>query len=615
MSRIQVLPDFIAHKIAAGEVIERPVSVVKELVENSIDAMATSIEIEIKDGGKEYIRVSDNGHGIHRDDLKVAFLSHATSKIITVDDLFNITSLGFRGEALASIASVSDLVLRSRTRDTLQGYQISFGADDQAVIEPVGMETGTTVEVRRLFYNTPARYKFLKQSPTERRYIVEFVSRIALAHPQIAFKLVADEKLAVRTHGQGELKAALANVFDHRTVKNLVSIDAETEWGRISGYLSKPSITRKSRQAQLIILNGRIIDSSLVSSAVERAYAGMLAHREYPIFFLILSMNPTVVDVNVHPAKSQVRFQDDSEVYQEISRACRDALLTSDLSQTITSVKQEPVIHQETQSEQINLDFQEFFPWQPRTWSRVDEFLRSEKRLSNSAASYQSEIAAVEIEQPVKSSVTAREYDGGALVKETPSADVYQVKDQLLNGRIIGQFRQTYIILETDNGLWLLDQHIVHERIIYEFLTRDGATPHVQQVLPQALEFSSAQAELVAEQLEKLNGFGVELEEFGTNSFLLRGIPQFFASRGISVDEQLILDLVSNLSERNNWREKAAVTLACKSAIKAGQRLSEKQIHSLLVQLADTENPFTCPHGRPIIVRLEDKEIERRFGR
>lgn len=284
MSRIQVLPDFIAHKIAAGEVIERPVSVVKELVENSIDAMATSIEIEIKDGGKEYIRVSDNGHGIHRDDLKVAFLSHATSKIITVDDLFNITSLGFRGEALVKHCQRIGSCAPLENSGYLAGVSNIFGADDQAVIEPVGMETGTTVEVRRLFYNTPARYKFLKQSPTERRYIVEFVSRIALAHPQIAFKLVADEKLAVRTHGQGELKAALANVFDHRTVKNLVSIDAETEWGRISGYLSKPSITRKSRQAQLIILNGRIIDSSLVSSAVERAYAGMLAHREYPIF-------------------------------------------------------------------------------------------------------------------------------------------------------------------------------------------------------------------------------------------------------------------------------------------------------------------------------------------
>ncbi|NLM69654.1 MAG: DNA mismatch repair endonuclease MutL [Firmicutes bacterium] len=613
MNRIQVLPDYIAHKIAAGEVIERPVSVVKELVENSIDAMATSIEVEIMDGGKEYIRVSDNGTGIYRDDLKLAFLPHATSKIRTVDDLFNITSLGFRGEALASIASVSNLILRSRTTDTLQGYQISFSEDNQAVIEPVGMDKGTTVEVRRLFYNTPARYKFLRQSATERRYIVEFVSRIAVAHPHIAFKLIADGKLAVRTHGQGELKEALANILDHRTVKDLVPIDTKTEWGGISGYLSKPRLTRKSRQGQLIILNGRIIESSLISSAVERAYAGMLASKQYPIFFLILTMDPKIVDVNVHPAKSQVRFQDDSQLYQEISSACREILLESDLTHKLTSVRTTDSVPERSEPQQVNLEFEQYFPWQPLTWSKVDAFLQKEKRMSAPSPSfdYRDEASAVEVQPAVEVELEAAEDNKVA----EPKTNIYQIKDQLLNGRIIGQFRQTYILLETTNGLWLLDQHIIHERIIYEQILNREQAAFVQQTIPQTLHFSSAEAGLVSEQLDKLRDLGVELEEFGTNSFLLRGIPQYFAARDIIVDEQLILELVNDLSQQKNWREKAAVTLACRSAVKAGQRLNERQIHALLAQLAETENPFTCPHGRPIIVRIEDKEIERRFGR
>ncbi|HHX02241.1 MAG TPA: DNA mismatch repair endonuclease MutL [Firmicutes bacterium] len=624
MKRIRVLPEHISLKIAAGEVIERPVSVVKELVENSIDAMATSIEIEIRDGGKEYIRVSDNGSGIHPEDLKLAFLPHATSKIRSVDDLFAITSLGFRGEALASVSSVSSLVLRSRTANTAKGYQISFAENQQAIIEPVGMDVGTTVEVRRLFYNTPARYKFLKQSATEKRYIVEFISNMAVAHPQIAFRLIADDKLAVRTHGQGEFKDALANLVNRSIISNLVNIDYQAEWGTIKGYLSKPNLTRKNRQGQLIILNGRIIESALIASAVEKAYTGMLEHRQYPVFYLFLAMDPQIIDVNVHPAKIQVRFQDENALYQEISAACRQALVSSDLSVQFTTRTKTTAPEHDSPQQRV-LDLQQYFPVQPLTWSKVDQLLLKERRLPSKTMEQQDQSALAEafqgthVSDMVSGSVQAQDFFQNAerqkVLEDDGSGNVYRIKDQLLNGRIIGQFRQTYILLETETGLWLLDQHIVHERILYERLLTSEPQYHIQQILPLTLNFSRKDSQTVVEYLPKLRSLGLELEEFGTDSFILRGVPSFLAAQNTPVDETFILELVDDLSDQNNWREKAVTTLACKSAIKAGHRLETKQIHALLEQLAATENPFTCPHGRPIIVRIAEQEILRRFGR
>lgn len=610
MRRIQVLPEHISQKIAAGEVIERPASVVKELVENSIDALATSIEIEIRDGGKEYIRVSDNGTGIHPDDLQLAFLPHATSKITSVDDLFAITSLGFRGEALASIASVSSMVLRSRTADTASGYQISFSEEQQPVIEPVGMDLGTTVEVRRLFYNTPARYKFLKQSATEKRYIVEFVSSMAIAHPEIAFRLTADDKLALRTHGQGEFRDALAALVDRSVIHNLVSIEYQAEWGAIKGYLGKPALARKNRQGQLIILNGRIIESSLIASAVEKAYGGMLEHRQYPVFYLFLTMNPRLVDVNVHPAKIQVRFQDERLLFQELSAACRQALVSNDLSMQLTAETRQAAAPQE-RLQQPPLDLETYFPWQPETWRKVDELLYRDKKLSGITSEYTKPTAQADTRMRIFEDDQVREAN-------TPpdfEANVYQMKDQLLNGRIIGQFRSTYILLETETGLWLLDQHIVHERILYERLLHSEPQFHVQQVLPVTLNFSRKDSQTVLEYLPKLKKLGLELDEFGTDSFILRGVPSFLAFDSTAVDEAFILELIDDLSDERSWREKAVTTLACKSAVKAGQRLDNRQIHALLEQLAAAENPFTCPHGRPIIVRIDEKEILRRFGR
>lgn len=601
MNRIKLLPDSIAHKIAAGEVIERPVSVVKELVENSIDALATFIEVEVKEGGKEYIRVSDNGIGINPEDLELAFVPHATSKINSIDDLFTISSLGFRGEALASIASVSELILKSKQRSSIKGYQISFDLEQKPIIEPVGMDIGTTVEVRRLFYNTPARYKFLKTTNTEQRYIIKFIGSIALAHPHIAFKLVIDEKIVIQTYGSGKLIDALTSVYDRHTVRSMIPLAYETAWGNISGYLALPETTRKSRRNQLIILNGRVIDSPLITSAVEKSYQGMLTVKEYPIFLINISIDPTIVDVNVHPAKSQVRFQNEREIYQEISTACRRILLDHDLTGKITIPESKPA--PAVNAAQTSLDLNKYFPWQPKTWKKVDEYLKQESGFQIT----ETETKNIDLfradtlqEKPEKRPVQKTEHT---------------IREQLLNAGIIGQFRQTYILLETITGLWILDQHIIHERILYEKLINKDYKPYVQRIFPQTLDFPPAESSQIYDNLTKLNSLGIELEEFGTNSFILRGIPHYLSEKDNSINEQDILDLVSDLNQDANSHEKAALTLSCKGAVKAGQRLSEEEIRSLLSQLAETENPFTCPHGRPIILRFDDREILKRFGR
>lgn len=610
MSRIQLLPDYLAHKIAAGEVVERPVSVVKELVENSIDALATEIEIEIKDGGKEYIRVSDNGSGIHYDDFDLLFVPHATSKISSVEELFSISSLGFRGEALASIASISDLLLKSRLRDNIKGYQINVSDDiPDPQIKPVGMAPGTTVEVRRLFYNTPARYKYLKQSATEKRHIISFVSNISLAHPQISFKLVADEKLVLISHGDGKVRDTLSSIYDQHTAKNMIELSEKVEWGTVGGFISPPNTTRNNRSGQLIILNGRIIKSPLITSSVEKAYQGMLPSKQFPLFLLSISIDPSIVDVNVHPTKQEVRFQDEQNIYQEIISVCKQTLLSQDLSSEFVQKQFQKKQKPKTQPIQEQLEMSKHFPWQPKTWSKVDQFLAKSLSYTEPIDKPQP----LKVIEPEATSIPIKEiqprYNPVDYGKEN-----HNVKDQLLNGRIIGQFRLTYILLETDTGLWLLDQHIIHERILYEKLIKQDEQIVVQQIIAQTLEFNANDALLVEANLESINGLGIELEEFGHNRFLLRGIPNYLG-KNETFGEVEILELISDLNHDVNWREKAAITLSCKGAIKAGQRLTDQQIHNLLAQLAKTENPFTCPHGRPIIVKLEDQEILRRFGR
>ncbi|HOQ73822.1 MAG TPA: DNA mismatch repair endonuclease MutL [Limnochordia bacterium] len=598
MAQIKILPPEVAQKIAAGEVIERPASVVKELVENSIDAAATQITIEIRNGGMELIRVQDNGSGIARDDLRLAFEAHATSKISEVDDLFALYTLGFRGEALPSIASVSKLTLYSRPPEQKTGYKI-LNVNGEYQVEPVGTPPGTTVEVRDLFYNVPARLKFVKSPTAERRRVVELASMLALAHPHISFRLVVEGKTSLVTPGSGRLLDSILLVEGKNVEPQLLKLSTTTAWGRIQGYLGTPQLAKGNRSGQVFIVNGRVIENRTLRAALEKAYEGLLPKRTFPWAVLVVEIQPELVDCNVHPAKLEVRFADEQAIFNETLQAVRAGLAGRNIAPKLTK-PQNASAPPRTAKPAV----QAMLRWQPETWEFMDQVLRKHKPRVRGAegGADQGREAAAGVKETAVGDYTAGSLD--------------DVRAMLRSGRIIGQLHQTYILLETPQGLWILDQHIVHERILVDKFRRawEQSAIQVQEILPLHLEFTPSEALLVAESLELLAEFGVELEPFGGSSFILRAVPSFLAHSAGSWKEE-ILEIAQNAGKTTGSKEEALITLACKGAVKAGQYLEEREMRALVDGLAQSENPFTCPHGRPIIVRLETEELLRRFGR
>lgn len=604
MTQIRVLPPEVAHKIAAGEVIERPASVVKELVENSIDAQSTQITIEVKNGGLESIRIQDNGVGIAHAELELAFQPHATSKITRSEDLFALYTLGFRGEALPSIASIAKLTLVSRPAGQDRGYKI-WQQEGQFVVEPVGTPPGTTVEVRDLFYNVPARLKFLKSPGAERRQILEIGTKLALAHPHVAFCIILEGKTMLTTPGNGRLLDTILVVQGSNVAKDLIKFQANLAWGQIQGYLGSPRLAKGNRSGQVFVMNGRVIQNQTMRVALEKAYDGLLPNRTFPWALLTLELNPELVDCNVHPAKAEVRFAEEQTIFTDILRAVGSGLNTKNLAPTIQQPKTE--VSATPSSRPIVIQTQ--LAWEPATWEHMDQVLRAYRPKQEES-----------IHQPP---VMAQ---SSSMVQETPLAwrqekrgddeGRNEVRELLRTARIIGQLQQTYILLDVPQGLWILDQHIVHERILLEQLEEsfEAQTIHVQEILPQHLEFTPSEALLVAESLNHLATFGLELESFGSNSFLLRSVPSSLAQSGGSWMEE-ILEIAASAKKTTIQKKQSLITLACKGAVKAGEYLDERMMRALLLGLADTKNPFTCPHGRPIIVRLENQELLRRFGR
>lgn len=599
MGRIKLLPEEVAHKIAAGEVIERPASVVKELVENAIDAQASRIQIEITAGGIEYIRVQDNGEGIAAEDVPLAFQPHATSKISKTEDLFNLHSLGFRGEALPSIASVSKLTLITRTAEEEQGVRAAV-VGEEITLEPCGAPKGTTVEVRQLFYNVPARYKFLKSPTTEGRRVLEMVTGMALAHPHISFTCVRDGKTVLTTQGSGNLKDTLLLIHGKEVKDELLPINKTYPWGTVRGYAGTPKLGKGNRSGQLIVMNGRVIQNATLRAAVEKAYQGLLPTRTYPFIVLVLDVDPRFVDCNVHPAKAEVRFAEDKQVFRDVLDAVRAAILAKNIAPRLQSPQ--PVGARETARPRLSSgskSLQREIAWEPRTWERLDAVLR-QYRPSEKA-------------KPAPPLAVAEEAPHFDIEEKTAEDDV---RAPLLQGRVIGQLHQMYILLEVpDGGLWILDQHIVHERILYEKFLRDleQQSLHVQQILPEVLELSPAQYALVREYQAEIAQLGLELEPFGVNTFIIRGVPTFLSRTGGW--KEAILEIADKAEQSGRFQEEAAITLACKGAVKAGDYLDLRIMQNLVAELARTENPFTCPHGRPIIIRLEQAELLRRFGR
>jgi len=608
MGRIRLLPDEVAHKIAAGEVIERPASVVKELVENAIDAQASRIEIEISAGGIEYIRVQDDGAGIEPDDVPLAFQPHATSKITTTEDLFNLHTLGFRGEALPSIASVAKVTLTTRAADADVGVKATV-VGEEVRIEPCGAPKGTTVEVRQLFYNVPARYKFLKSEAAEWRKVLEVVAGIAVAHPHIAFTCVRDGKMVLMTQGSGNLKDTLLLVHGSGVRGELLPINKAYQWGTVQGYAGTPKLAKGNRSGQLVIMNGRVIQNASIRAAVEKAYHSLLPVRTYPFYVLVLDVDPRFVDCNVHPAKTEVRFADEKTVFRDVLEAVRSAVLAQNIAPQLTRAPQ-PVRQQvPLPNKGRPQSYQRELTWEPQTWEPLDEVLRR----------YRPERPERGEEQRPPLGVAEQASLLEARDQESPPGHPVptdNTRQQLLNGRIIGQLHQMYILLEApDGGLWILDQHIVHERILYERFMRELAQRkvQVQQILPEMLEFSPTEYALVREYERDIAGLGIELEPFGVSTFLLRGVPTFLSGSGSW--KESILEIAQKAESSGRFQEEAAITLACRGAVKAGDRLDPRVMQNLVSELARTENPFTCPHGRPIIVRLEAHELLRRFGR
>lgn len=544
-ANIQILAEDLINKIAAGEVIERPASVVKELVENAIDAGSPQITIEVQGAGQKLIRVSDRGHGMTPEECQLALQRHATSKISQLDDLFNIQTLGFRGEALPSIASVSHLK-----------------------IEPNPSGQGITVVVKDLFYNTPARKKFIKSPATELGHIGDVVSKYALANPHIAFEYVSDGKPLLVTAGSGRLKDALAAIYGADLAKNLIEVDKTFGFGKINGLVSPPTLSRIDKEYEVFFVNHRYIKNFLLNRALEDAYRTLIPSSRFPISILFLEIDPKQIDVNVHPSKREVKFAKTNEVMEAVRETVRTAL--------------SHLLEGSQNAEQV-----------PSSWaasSSGDQLFMSD---FDSGPQPQFPIPS---SQEIELNVTAIQ----------PFMPLYALKD-------------TYIVATDGEELVLIDQHAAHERIIYDELGTQNTELRTQTLLiPETIEIGAKDKLTLQENLSSLIALGFELEEFGNNAFLLRAVP---AAATKTSAKQLLLDIVAELGELGKSaqlevrQENIRKTIACKAAVKAGDKLNQTEMNQLIKDLFSTENPSTCPHGRPTIIRVTEEELKKRFGR
>jgi DNA mismatch repair protein MutL len=606
---IKVLSAEVAAKIAAGEVVERPASVVKELVENAIDAEATEIKVEIRRGGIRLMRVIDNGRGIPGDEVELAFARHSTSKLESASDLARVSTLGFRGEALASIAAVARVTLVSRTAQESVGTQVKVENGTVVGREGKGCPQGTVVTVENLFYNVPARLKFLRRESTEAGHISQLVSRYALAYPELRFNLLRDGRLAFQSTGNGKLYDVLIKVYGLEAAQQMLPVESDnggsvrdlhsTAEGdktaiRVHGYVSSPSLHRSNRQYLTFFVNRRWVQDRSLSYAASEAYHTLLPTGRYPITVLNVDLGPGEVDVNVHPTKREVRFRRGNEVFAAVQKAVRRVLTESSPLPTVTS-----------RLHPVGPSAAALSGWgQPRRLTGVGGERRPVGKL------------AMEIQR------TAED----ALSTTAPPQQDSLLRPKLPMLRVLGQLGQTYIIAEGPGGMYLIDQHTAHERVLYERFAAERARMAVasQQLLtPVPLELTPRQHAAMAEHLEALTELGFEIEPFGGETYLLRAVPAVLergpsTSSGRSDIGQAVAEIVDELAEENGGEtreEKALISVVCHSAVRAGQTLSMEEMRDLVRQLEETSLPHTCPHGRPTMIHLSAEQLAREFGR
>ena len=575
---IKVLAEKVASQIAAGEVVERPASVVKELLENALDAGATSITIRVEQAGKRLIEVSDNGCGVPTEEMKLAVARHATSKLSSAEDLFHIRSLGFRGEALASIGSVSRMVLLSRTYESDLGGRLAVEAGQVGALEQAGLPVGTVVRVEDLFFNLPARLKFLKTDQTERNQISALVTRYALAYPAVRITLEQDGKTLLQTNGNGDRREVLAQLYGIDIARQMLEVSLEEDNASVTGFISPISLTRSNRREITFFINGRWVQDTAISSALLQAYHTLLMVGRYPLSALLIWLPPEDVDVNVHPAKAEVRFRQPNQVFSLVQRAVRRALLAYSPVPQVSSSYWRPL-----PGVQHIID---------PAWEMSVE---TRQELSNAEVS-------MEAGEPSEAAEQAA----------LPSGKI-----PLL--RLVGQVGAAYLVAEGPDGLYLIDQHAAHERVLFErFIRQKPASIASQQLLePRTVQLPPSAAHLLEKQLDLLKSLGIDIEEFGPNTFRVRAIPAIF---GGSDPAAAVMAVVEEFEEDEtplkNEEESRIIARICKRvAVKAGKILSSEEQTALLRDLESCQSPRTCPHGRPTMIHLSVDLLERQFGR
>lgn len=662
MAQIAVLDQNTINKIAAGEVIERPASVVKELLENAIDAQATAITVEIREGGISLIRVTDNGCGIPKEEVGLAFLRHSTSKIKSVEDLFTVSSLGFRGEALSSIASVAQVELITKTDSQLTGTRYQIEGGQEKSLEEIGAPEGTTFLVRNLFYNTPARRKFLKTPQTEGAHVADLVEKIALSHPEISIRLIHNNQNKLHTSGNHNLKDIIYTIYGREIAANLLPVSSESDILQIQGFIGKPVIARGNRNYENYYINGRYIRSSIISKAIEEAYKPFLMQHKYPFTLLHFTIEPEYLDVNVHPTKMELRFRDGERIYQLVRDMVSDALSHKELIPEVDLEKKQGKQKEEKQEREQENQRPEPFE-RRRLEAMARSFQRSSQMPPDPSTADQPAVSPVPpIHKPLTGSLGDTSSDQPSaeppvpVIRETAgygerpeerleertmqippepeqASEKPQPPEQLdffqekllepksrLHHKLIGQLFDTYWLVEFHEQLYIIDQHAAHEKVLFEKTVNSlKSREYTSQMVnpPIILTFSRQEELLFKKHQDYFAGMGFEIEHFGGKEYAVRAVPGNLFS---IAKKELLMEMIDGLSEDTSSHnpdlifEKIA-SMSCKAAVKGNNRLSPQEANELIDQLLDLENPYACPHGRPTIISMSKYELEKKFKR
>ena len=681
---INILDDLTINKIAAGEVVERPSSVVKELLENAIDSGATQVVVDITDGGKKCIKISDNGGGILSSEVEKCFLRHATSKIKSIDDLFDLYSLGFRGEALASISAVSNIEMVTKTKEEMIGTKIVLSGSKIIKKEPVGTKDGTTITVKDLFFNTPVRAKFLKSTHAETINISDLINKLAIGNPNVRLKYINNSKLMLNTPGDNKLISVIRSIYGKEITDNLIEVDYEDEKIKISGYIGNNNIYRSNKNLQHIYINKRFVKSKVILDAINESYKSIIPINKFGVCFLNIKINPSEIDVNIHPTKLEVKFQDEKEVYIKIRDVIKNKLLnisligkykSYDSSENYVQNKLNQIEENKAEVQNINIaknieykvkenneyenKDQEAIKINERedlsTFKSFKEALEEKNHIDKSKEDLHDNISYSESlnnnnydriheeEQSdyysnmgyIENNIKESKYNDidKKLEEISTQASFLEEQDDILDKivdnsqnthfrasdfKVIGTILNTYIVLEKGTSMYLLDQHAAHEKVLYEeYMTKfKNQNIDMQMLLdPIVIELSSVDMLDVEKNLNLFMKFGFEIEIFGDNHIMVRGVPNIF---GVAQSEKFIFQIIDNIGDLESsydLKMDKIASMSCRAAIKANDKIHFDEINSLLSKMEKCENPYTCPHGRPSMVEISKKEIEKMFKR